>query len=582
MNNFSWRGTQGRIQLPVLAGLSLVLAFSLAACNNNRAATAGTATSGTASGAKDAVQELTLVTSYPYTFDVNDARNANEFLVMVHVFEGLFNVNADESGNTVYSLAGAESYEVSSDGLVWTFHLRDTKWSDGTPVTAQQYVDSIKRLIDPREAFSYANLAYDIIAGAEAYYAGTGSLDNVGVRAINDKTLEITLKAVDFSFDRKLAFSVFAPIRLDLLQKAEDRTVFAKDPDNFVYNGAFIVTGHEQDSEIILEKNPNYWDAEHVYLNKVTLLSVTEVSTQATLFEAGQLDAIAGLAEYVDKWASSTKWEKRVSQDPANNLIVLNNKTGGLSGVLKSQKVRLALSLAYDREGAIAVVYNRYTPAYGYYPYGIHIGEKNIRDLIGEEPLLPLKRQYDTNEKLQALFQEGLADIGINKPLSDITITFLRIGGSEVAENFAEFLQQTWQQRLGIKVALETTERAMYIERRSQDLYDILPNGWGGDFDNPSNFSDLFLSTSGFKQYFGWYNSPKYDAKSAELVGVTDEAKLLEIFKELERILIAEEVGTIATYYSDTITFVHNYLKGFTTPAFGADFNFMHAYISGR
>jgi oligopeptide transport system substrate-binding protein len=122
----------------------------------------------------------------------------------------------------------------------------------------------------------------------------------------------------------------------------------------------------------------------------------------------------------------------------------------------------------------------------------------------------------------------------------------------------------------------------MYIERRSQDLYDILPNGWGGDFDNPSNFSDLFLSTSGFKQYFGWYNSPKYDAKSAELVGVTDEAKLLEIFKELERILVAEEVGTIPTYYSDTITFVHNYLKGFTTPAFGADFNFMHAYISGR
>ena len=128
MKKFSWRGTQGRIQLPVLAGLSLVLAFSLAACNNNRAATAGTAASGTASGAKDAVQELTLVTSYPYTFDVNDARNANEFLVMVHVFEGLFNVNADESGNTVYSLAGAERYEVSADGLVWTFHLRDTKW----------------------------------------------------------------------------------------------------------------------------------------------------------------------------------------------------------------------------------------------------------------------------------------------------------------------------------------------------------------------------------------------------------------------------------------------------------------------
>lgn len=579
--------------------LSLFLAGTLAAgmlagCggSDNSSASSASGTSQTSSasassaedtgdGEMDSVQELNLVFTDLKTLDVNDVRNANEFQVLSQVQEGLFRTFTDEDGNAVVENAGCEDYTVSDDGLVYTFTLRDHQWSDGQPVTAQNYVDSIKRLLNPENAFAYAFLAYDI-ENAEAYYNGEASADDIGVRAIDDKTLEIRLQAAIPFFVKKLTNVCFFPVRLDVIEAGGES--YATDYTKQVYNGPFVIESRILDNEMVLAKNENYWDADNVHLDKVTLKVVAESATQSQLLESKELDVVEAKTDYINKWQSMVDQGTLVSRSvvkPSSTYMIFNQHTGGTSGLMNNAKVRLALSLAIDREELNEVIYSgQNTPAYGLIPYNMMSGDVEFRS-EAEEPLTAVLAEYDTDEKIVDLFTEGVEEEG--KSVSDVELTLLSQASDTQNESFLEYMKQTWQDMFGITVTVNICpDSATFVSERDNYNYDTYNMGWNGDYDDPMTFMELWNTDSGYAKFMGGYSNEEFDEMFSSLSTMTDTAERTEVYKEMEQNLVAENAGMAPLYYGNSQFFVQEYVKNLSTPNFGAALEFSRAYISGK
>ncbi len=541
-------------------------------------ATEGEETTG---GEMDEVQELNLVFSDLATLDVNDARNANEFQVMSHIFEGLFRTFTDENGNDYVENAGAESFTVSEDGLVYTYTLKDQVWTDGVAVTAQQYVDSIIRLLDPVNAFSYSFLAYDIV-NAEAYYNEEVTAEEVGVKAIDDKTLEITLHTAIPFFNGKLTNVCFYPIRLDVIDAAGD--LYATDFEKHVFNGPFVIESRILENEMILAKNESYWDAENVHLTKVTLKEVAEASTQSLLIQSKELDVVTATSEYIASWQENENLTQITKYAPSVNYMSFNQHTGGPTELMNNAKVRLAFSLAIDRVELNELIYEGInTPAYGIVPDGIMVGDTEYRTL-NEQPLLALLEEYDTPEKIQALLVEGIEEEG--KDASDLSayeFTIISIASSTQAASLQEYYRQTWEEVLGVKINTNMlADSSLFVEERNNNRYDLVNMGWNGDYNDPLTFMELWNTDSGYAKFMGGYSNAEFDDMFNQLATLGDEEARAELYVKMENNLIAENAGTAPLYFTTDQYFVQNYVKNLSTPMFGTEFEFSRAYISGK
>ncbi len=565
--------------------LSLIMIMgTLAGCNGKKEdGTGSTDTPPTDVSEKDADQYLNLFLLNPLTLDNNDARNTSEFQIINEVQEGLARVFINKDGIEVLEPAGAESWDLADDEVTWTFNLRDHKWSDGEKVTAQQYVDSFVRLLDPEKAFSYAFFAYDI-KNAEAYYEGTAKVEDIGVKAIDENTLQIVLEKPAPQFEKKIAFVCLFPIRLDIIEAGGE--TWATDHTKHVYNGPFIIKDWVKENSIILEKNPNYWDAENVNLQTVEMTIVDEFSTKAQLFEAKQMDVIEAEGDYTTKWvdmAGKGDFQYIHGNSPAMYFVGFNQKTNGMSGIMGNKKVRKALSLAIDREEFTEALYNRNYPGYGLIPKGIVIGDVEFRDKF-EDPLRKEYEKYNGDPaKLQELLKEGLKELGMDEDLSKIELVFITTGASALDKSIQEYWQQTWQNKLGIKIVMNAFgDSKAFRDIRNKDEYDILSNGWHGDYNDPMTFADIWISDGGFSKFFGWYSSEEYDNLFKTLDGETDMDKRGEIYSQLENLLVVEDSGIAPYMYLDSRHFVHNYVKDIYFPMFGPVVEFSRAYTVGR
>ena len=561
-------------------GLGAASLLTLSACGKH---SASSSSSNSSEGTPDANQELNLVLpSDLKTLDVNDIRNANEFLVLSEVQEGLFRTFTGDDGTDDVECAGCESYDVSDDGLTYTFHLRENTWSDGKPVTAQHYVDSILRLVDPANGFSYSFMASDI-EGAEAFMDGEGAADAIAVSAPDEKTLTIKLaNAVPF-FIAKLANLCFCPIRKDLIDANGDG--MANDYQKQVYCGPFVISERVNDNSVTLTPNDKYWDKGSVKLQKVTYTIVDEESTQSQLLSSKGLDAVDGTTEYVSQWkklAEKGQLSYTSKGDGSSNYLAYNMLTGGPSGLMNNVKCRLAISLAFDRDDFNNTIYSGLnTPAYGLIPGGIKSGDDEFRS-VAEEPLKAVLDQYGSADKVASLFKEGAAEVKGSDDLSGVKLEILSQQTNTQTKNLTEWLSQKIGGTLGVEVTINAqSETASFVSERNAGNYDFYVMGWNADYSDPLTFFDLFCTGSGYAKYMGGYSNADYDADYASLSTTTDQATRTETYKRLEKNLV-QNAGVAPLYYGTRNEFQQAYVKDLSLPQFGTAFEVKVAYISGK
>lgn len=530
---------------------------------------------------KDKNQSLTLVFLEPKSLDTNAVYDSSTAVIIGAVQEGLIRVKNTGGADEIVA-AGAEKWETSSDGLTWTFHLRDYKWSDGKPVIAQHFVDSVLRLLEKSNAFPYAVSAYDI-KNAQAYNLGKAKAEEVGVKAVDDKTLQFTLERPVSAFLAKIVYPVFKPIRLDAIKAGGEN--WATDITKQVYSGPYKIKEWVRNNSITLVKNPDYWDAKNVFIETVNMNDIPEFATQAQLFETQQLDVTGSSQEYIAKWtqaAQEGKWQSFAGDTPSTSYLAFNQKNGGFSGLMGNAKIRKAISVAYDREELVSAIYGRYSPAYGYVSKSLSIGKDDYRKVV-DEPLKADAAKFRNNPaEIQKLFREGLKELGKDTAnLKDIKLTYITSGTDALSKQRQEWWKQQLEKNLGITIDMKVYgDTKLYTQDRKDFKFDLFFGAWNGDYNDPMTFLDMWESVNG-NNYAG-YNNPEYDTLLKSLSTITDTAKRLEVYKKLEAMLVQQDAAIAPVYYGDTRRFVQNYVKDFCFPMFGPTYEWRWAYISGK
>lgn len=557
----------------IAAGLSCMML--LGGCGKNNTGGAGK------NAAKDSEQVLNTVYFDVATLDANDVTDNQSSSILNAVQEGLVRIENNGESDEIVP-AGAEKWETSEDGLTWTFHLRKMNWSDGEPVIAKHYVDSFQRILNPDNGFAYSFLAYDI-EGAEEYNTGKGSLDAVGVKAVDDYTLEFKLKHPVPYFVSKVSYTTFHPIRLDVIEKLGDK--YASEIKDTVYNGPFKIESWDNGNSMVLVKNDTYWDAENVYLEKINMTNIKEFATQAQLFESQELDISGAQTDYIEKWseqAESGAFQKFTGEEPSVFYLYFNQTSKSADGILANAKIRRAIGLSIDRDVYTKDLVGRFQSAYGLVPTAVNVGEDKYRDKV-QEPLAADSKTYVNNkEKLQELFKEGLKELGLQTDdLSKYELTYLSQGESELQRQRSEWLAQQINGNLGIKINVETQgDWGVYLDIMDKMEYDFTLTGWGADYNDPMTFLDIWVSNGG-NNHTG-YASTEYDDLLKAVGNEADQEKVTEIYKELENKLIYEDAVISPVYYSDKYSFYQNYVKDIQFPSFGSVYEFKHAYIEGE
>ena len=567
-----------------LLAMGLSCMMILAGCGskgNEEPNNAGTDNGGSSTAQIDSEQVLNTIYFDVATLDANDTTDNQSSTILNAVQEGLVRNENDGSGEEVVP-AGAESWETSEDGLTWTFHLRKMNWSDGEPVVAQHYVDSFQRILNPENGFAYAFLAYDI-EGAEEYNTGSGSVDAVGVKAVDEYTLEFKLKNPVTYFVSKVSYTVFHPIRLDIIEKLGDK--YASEVTDTVYNGPFKIESWDNGNSMTLVKNDTYWDADNVKLEKVVMTDIQEFATQAQLFEAQELDITGAQTEYIEKWteqADAGEFQKLTGTDPSVYYLYFNQTSESSNGILKNAKIRRAIGLAIDREVYTKELVGRYETAYGLIPTAVNSGDENYRAQV-EEPLANDSKTYVNNkEKLQELFKEGLTELGLQTDdLTQYELTYLAQGDSELVKQRSEWIAQQINGNLGMKINVQTQgDWGVFLDTMDKLEFDFTLTGWGADYNDPMTFLDIWVSGGG-NNHTG-YASTEYDELLASVATETDQDKVTEIYKKLENKLIYEDAVLSPVFYADKYSFYQNYVKDIQFPSFGSSYEFKHAYIQGK
>lgn len=504
--------------------------------------------------------------------------------MLTAVQEGLFRTFTDENGVDVMENAGCESYDVSDDSLTYTFHLRDgMTWSDGEPVTAQNYVDSWLRLVNPDLAFSYAFLAYGIV-GAEDYCENGGSVENVGVAYVDDLTFTATLTVPDPAFIKKVSMVCFYPVRKDLIDAADAAGGnWTNDYTLHVFNGPFYISDRVLENNMTLKKNDKYWNADEVTLSQINLRVVDESSTKAQLMESQQIDALTLTDyEYVSRWESKVNdgtFQYFSKAEPSVTYLVLDQHpagNGGPSGLMLNAKCRKAVSLAFDREEFNEMFKEGLnTPAYSLIPYGITVGEAEFR-AENEEPLA----SEDTSaETLKALFEEGMAEAGVSGTTADVTLTTFMYNATTENTSQMEWYKQQLEDKLGVTVQIDTyPDVSTWKTARDAYEYDFYAMGWNGDYNDPMTFLELFVTGNGYAKFMGGYSNTEYDAMIEQAGSSQDDDERMELFGKAEKLLL-DEGGLVPLYFENSQMYVQSYVQGLSMPMFGAEKEFSRVKI---
>jgi oligopeptide transport system substrate-binding protein len=519
----------------------------------------------------DDEQYLVITQAEPQAIDPSKSSDVYSSDILNEITEGLVRLEVDEDGADVITPAGAESWDVSDDGLVWTFHLRDYNWVDGKPVTAQNFEYGIKRTIDPENASIYAFLLYPI-KNAEVCNNGEKELDELGVKALDDKTLEITLEGPCAYFEKLLPFKTMYPQRQDLIEEWGDKN--GSEAEYTISCGPFELAEWTHKSELVLTKNENYWDADSVKLEKVTYKIIEDPNTAANMLYNGQLD-MCGIRkpEWVEKFEARDDMSRRSDPQPSTGYQFFNQEFK----IFSNANVRKAFVLSLDREELLDVLfYGVGEPAYGWLPPSLQIGDEEYRDLVDE----PIKKLAEENSDPKELLIKGLEELGMDPDPSKVTVTMLEGGTDAENRRFTEYYQQRYETVLGINVEAEYLDWPIFLDRVHDGEYEMAGMGWVGDYNDPMTFLDMWVTGSEMSDT-GWSNK-EYDELIKKAKESLDNEERLEYFKKAEEILLYEDAVISPITYRKASTFSYNYVKDVMRPLFGSGLELKYAYTQGR
>lgn len=503
------------------------LAFSLLASLVFTGCTTQPTSSQSAGGDKPAEtaaagQEMAInIASEPQTADPGLAEDIPSMSVARAAFDGLLRIGTDGKLHE----AVAEKYEVSPDKLTYTFHLRDTKWSNGDPVTAQDFEYAWKRVLNPETASSYAYQMYYIKNGQKAN-AKEVPLDQVGVKATDDKTLVVTLENPAPFFPELVSTVTYFPVNKKVV---ESNPKWAAEAATYVGNGPFIMDKWEHKSQIVWKKNDTYWDKENVKLSKLTYNMIEDANTELSMFEAGELDwAGSPLGDLPGDAMQSLKDSGKLhDQATAGTEIYVFNTT---KVPFNNKNIRKAFAYAIDRKALTDnVVTYRGTPALGYLPPTMSFNKDGYF------------KDGDVNTA-KKLLEQGLKELGL-KELPPIEILY---NTSESHTRLAQAIQDQWRKAFGIEVKLKNQENKVKREQMKQGNFMIGRGSWIGDFNDPINFLELYRDLGG-NNNARWTN-PEFKDLLVKSASEADTQKRNELLKKADEIFM-DEMPIIPIYY---------------------------------
>lgn len=457
------------------------------------------------------------------------------------LFEGL--IISDVDGKP--SPGVAEKWE-NKDFKVWTFHLRkDAKWSDGSPVTSHDFVYSWQRLANPNTASPYASyLQYGHIVNIDDIVAGKKPPTDLGVKAIDDNTFEVTLSEPVPYFYKLLVHSSVSPVPKAAVEKYGEKWT---QPANIITNGAYKLKDWVVNEHIVLERNPNYWDNAKTVINQVTYLPIASEVTDVNRYRSGEIDMTYNNMpiELFQKLKKEIPNEVHVDPYLCTYYYEINNQKAPFTDV----RVRTALKLALDRDIIVNKVKNQGDlPAYSFTPPYTDGAKLTEPEWFGWT-------QEKRNEEAKKLLAE--AGYTADKPL-----TFnLLYNTSDLHKKLAIAAASIWKKNLGVNVKLENQEWKTFLDTRHQGNYDVSRAAWCADYNEPTSFLNMVLSDSSNNTTH--YKSPTFDKILADALKATNEEQRTELYGKAEQQL-DKDSAIVPVFYYVNARLVKPWVGGYT------------------
>ena len=490
--------------------------------------------------------------SEPQTMDPTLNTTSDGSNMANHLFEGL--MKWEDSGAEVNGSDGtahsaqlapgqAESYEKTEneDGTVtYTFKLRDgIKWSDGKDVTAGDFEYAWKRLVDPATAADYSYML-DCVVNANEIIAGEKDASELAVKAVDDKTFEVTLVNDLPYFEELCAFPAMMPVRQDVIEEAGDNWTF--DVSTYISNGAYKMKEWTHNSQIVVEKNENYYDYEKLGPETITFKLMDNQNAMLSGFNSGELDFIEDVpqAEIANLIASG---DMKIVDYIGTYYVCFQTQKAPFD----DPKVRKAFSLAIDRTYIVnQVTQSGQVEAGGFVPAGVYDAEGATGDdfrTVGGDYYKPTDADYEANcEEARALLAEAGYENGEGFPVVEYLYNT-----SDAHKAVAEALQYMWEEELGVKVTLNNQEWAAFLQTRKDGDYSIARNGWIADYNDPISFLDMWMTGGGNND--AQYENEEYDSLIKEAKTTTDVKERMELLHKAEDKIIGEDNALAPLYF---------------------------------
>ncbi len=561
--------------LVMLLVLSMMATTALTGCSKKDSGTkentteSGTET--TTEGTTEATTEAPTDTAEGFAIDVsvgpepetldptkNTAVDGSTYIN--HVFEGLMKL--DEAGT--YIGGAAESYEASADGLVYTFKIRDdAKWSDGTDLTADSFVYSWQRLVDPTTASDY-NYMIDMVKNANEIMAGTVDKAELGVKAVDPKTFEVTLNVATPYFLEICAFPATYPLREDIVSANPD--TWSQDPATYIGNGPYVVDTWTHQSMIVMKQNANYYGVADLGPDTINFNLMEDDNTILASFENGEIlfgDSLP--SEEIERMTDNGLY---IVGQLGTYFLCLNVE----DEALKDAKVRNALSLAIDRNYLVeSVAKGGQQPADTFVATGLSdVDAATEFHDVAEKWYSVDPADYAANvEKAKQLLVDAGYPNGEGLPTIELMI-------NPGHESIAEAVIYMWQQELGINATVSSQDWAVFIETRNSGDYQIARHGWLADYNDPITFLDMWVTGGGNND--AQYSNSEYDSLVAQIKASSDRAERISLMHQAETILGADS-PIIPLYFYTDLFLKSDKLQGFYSSPLGYKY-FMYTSVT--